>query len=60
MVGERWIGGEVRGRNEEGGTCKGVGKRVYREGGGGKYELVTWTSNMSSTLRGSTCTEFHR
>ena len=50
----------VGGRKEEGGTCKGGKRGVYRGGGGGKNELVTWTSNMSSTLRGSTCTEFHR
>ena len=34
---------------------------VWGEGGGeGGNVYVTLTSNMSSTLRGSTCTEFHR
>ena len=34
--------------------------RVGRVSEGRKNVLVTWTFNMSSTLRGSTCTEFHR
>ena len=46
------------GKGGRGGTCKGRGVRIG--GGEGENVLVTWASDMTSTLRGSPYTEFHR
>ena len=51
------LGGKRGGRRDMKG---GKWRVVHIGGGGGKHVFMAVTSSMSSTLRGSTCTEFHR